>query len=142
MRLLTALCLTCLAATTVAAEPWKIFVFASPPIASDQFLGGFVSPALADSVDDLKSSMKHTDVFRNWGTNKREDAAFFVEVVGREEVNGEYRVHVKVTSRDGRSASITGASVHQWKQSADRIATQIITWVKANKDRETRQAKD
>jgi hypothetical protein len=49
-------------------------------------------------------------------------------------VQGEFRVHVHVTTRDGHEADLTGTSVHQWRQSATDIAKQLAAWAQTHQD--------
>ena len=51
-------------------------------------------------------------------------------MTSREEVQGEYRVHVHVTTKGGHTADLTGTSNHQWKQSANDLVQQLSEWAK------------
>jgi hypothetical protein len=117
-----------------AAKHFKVFVFAGAEEPGGSFLGELVSARLADSVTDIRRRIPRRQMpYVDWLvlTNTRADAAILVQVVGREELDGEYRVHVHVTIGD-READLTGSSTHQWKKSAEQIVEQLTNWVEAH----------
>ncbi len=111
----------------------KMYVFAEPNV-SDSRTGDQVPATITDSVEDLRRALRlmRMDPItygygRRWLTDKRSEAEFLVRLTGREEARGEYRVYVHLTTRDGRQVELTGTSAHQWRQSADDLATQLVT---------------
>lgn len=114
--------------TVLAAEKVKIFVFAEP----DANGLGTVPASLVDSVKDIQFAIDQVGLVRHWGTKHRADAAVVVRVLGREEINGEYRVRAHVAARNGHEVDVAGTSAHQWKKAAVDLVDQIMTWVKAN----------
>jgi hypothetical protein len=92
-----------------------------------------VPRALADSVKDLRDKIGHGlwDILNV--TDKRDAAQIVVQVTSREEIQGEYRVHVHVTTIDGHQSDLTGTSTHQWKQSADDLVQQLSEWAKTHR---------
>jgi hypothetical protein len=92
------------------ASSAKVFVFAAPEGTPDGFLGELVPSTLNDSVKDIRLAIfdrPHSGLTVRI-TDKRQDASIVVQVMGREEANGEYRVHVHVTI-EGREADLTGS---------------------------------
>lgn len=123
----TAVVLALALASTTSATNAKVYVFVAP-----QGADGFQTTPqrLTDSATDLMWEIHRA---RGVAFTKQQDKAdLVVQVTGREEVQGEYRVHVHVTARDGHQADLTGASAHQWQQSAGDIAQQLSTWAKAH----------
>jgi len=114
------------------ADKVRIFVYAEPERPTGTFLGGSVSRDLADTVKDVSREIDLIGPFRNWRTKHREEAAILVRVTGRDEVNGTYRVYTRITTTDGREATLTGSSAHQWKKAAKDLVDQLMTWVKKN----------
>jgi hypothetical protein len=103
----------------------KVYVFAAAE-GADTFQA--VPRALLDSVHDLRGVLAGGGLRE---TSHRDQARIIVQVMSREEVQGEMRVHVHVTA-DGHAADLTGTSVHQWKQAAIDLADQLSDWVKAH----------
>ncbi len=127
--LLTVACVLLLA-PSAAAKNVKVYVFAAPVGASGSFAG--VPPAaLQESVADLIVAIRGSARNGLADTATRADAGLLVEITAREEVNGERRVHARVTLPDGHPADLTGASTHHWQAAADAIAAQLATWVHA-----------
>jgi hypothetical protein len=114
-----------------AAEHPKIFVFAAPERPADSFLEAAIPAALADSAGDVRRAIKD-EIGGRYLTDRRADAAVLVQIMGREEVSGELRVHAHVTTRDGRATDVTGTSTHTWKQSGKVVGDRVTRWVKAN----------
>ena len=87
-------------AAFASAANVKVFVLAIPERPADAFLGGVPSQALTDSARDIRNKILDA---RNGltCTKKRPNAAIVVEVVSREERDGEYRVHVEDSPHKG-----------------------------------------
>jgi hypothetical protein len=117
------------AVPSYASNDVKVFVFAVAE-GTDNFLTQSPSPPLAASVGDIRRAIQ--DARGVTDTPQRKDAVIVVQVVGREEVNSEYRVHGQVTMIDGRTKALTGTSTRQWRQSARQIVQQLTNWVNAN----------
>jgi hypothetical protein len=115
-------CVLCLAATA-SAHNAKVYISVQAE-GADGFQAA--SQTLLDSVRDLRHAIKEWQYITE--TDRRTEAALDVRITGREEVQGELRVHVHVTTRDGLETDLTGASVHQWKQAAKDIARQLSAW--------------
>jgi hypothetical protein len=140
IALAAVLCAIGLHADVGAAEKVGVYLTAGTD-QGHRVVDGFVDPSpsiinagIQDSVMDIAR------VFNGdfgWGVmklvTKREKAKIFMQVVGREEVNGNYVVHARATFKD-HTFDLTGTSVHQWKQSADQIARQLADWIKVNRD--------
>lgn len=112
----------------LAAERVKVFVFAEP----DPALGGLVSAAVLDSVDDLKTLIGRR-VLGYGGmstTDKRTEATLLVQVLSRKVVDDEYRVMVRATF-NGETRELTGTDVRQWKRCVVPIAAALRDWTKA-----------
>jgi hypothetical protein len=109
----------------------KVYIFAAAE-ETDTF--HVIPRMLADSAKDLRPAI-HAGIPRNGlaVTSKRDTAAIVAQVTSREELQGEYRVHVHVTTIDGHEADLTGISTHQWKQSADDVVQQLADWARAHR---------
>jgi hypothetical protein len=121
--LLTAALVAALTAPAVAAARVKVFVFAEP----DPALGGLVSTALLDSVEDLQRLIGKRML--GYGgmsnTKKRADATMLVQVVGRTiDASDTYSVRVRATF-NGQTHEFTGTDVRQWKRCMLPIAAAL-----------------
>jgi len=120
---LLALTLPLLVSSVSAADRVRVFVFAEP----DPALGGLVSTALLDSVDDFKDLLGRR--LLGWGglknTNTRADATMLVQVLSRTvDASDAYSVRVRVTF-DGQTHEFTGTDVRQWKRCILPIAAAL-----------------
>jgi hypothetical protein len=129
--LLTVACVALLA-STASAKNVKVYVFVTKTGATAGLLEGLAPAALMDSAGDVASAVNGFSTGLT-STTHRTEARIVVEVVGREEVQGEFRVHAQVTI-DGRAVDVTGTSTHQWKHAAAQIVEQLEGWVKAHPD--------
>ncbi len=123
--LTAALLLATAAPSAAIGAKTKVFVYTAV-VNPDNGFGGFVPPALRDSVNDIQGAF--WQILRLTNTKTRAEAVMIVEVVGREEVAGEFRVHVHITY-DGREADYTGTSIHQWSRAAEAVAFQCAHWI-------------
>jgi hypothetical protein len=135
------LCLMMLAfgSANASAASVKVFVFAGPASQPARLADGFVDPSgtdhtLADSVTDIQYAVRGLRFRGLKSVDTRKRATLLVQVVGREEVNGAYVVHVRATFK-GHQFDLTGAAAHQWRHSAQQIADQLSDWVRANQVR-------
>jgi hypothetical protein len=114
-------------AAIAAGKPVRVYVYVEPagPI-------GFqvVPRPLMDSARDLRAVLDGGSS-PLYFTPKPDKAAMRVEVTGREEVDGEYRVHVHVTTHDG-GQDLTGTSTHQWKECATELVRQFVAWAQTH----------
>jgi hypothetical protein len=113
------------------AKNAKVYVFVAPEGRIDGFLDGAAPAPLTDSAGDLRDAITRGEYNGLTVTAKRLDARILVQVMSREEVEGEFRVHAHITI-DGREADLIGTSTHQWKQAARQIVDQLSAWAKAH----------
>jgi hypothetical protein len=118
-------------AAIAAAKPLLVYVYVEPAGPA-----GFqvVPTPLMDSAKDLRAALDGGGS-PFYFTPKPEKAAIRVEITAREEVDGEYRVHVHVTTRDGSQADLTGTSTHQWKLCATELIRQFVAWAQTHPGR-------
>jgi hypothetical protein len=117
-------------ASTASARNAKVYIFVKPTGRIEGLVSGAAPASLMDSANDLWTALGEagTGLTR---TKKRDEARVVVQVLRREEVQGEFRVHVHVTL-DGQDADLVGTSTHQWKLAAWQIADQLEAWAKAH----------
>jgi hypothetical protein len=130
-------CVVAVALLLVASSPsyaifgsaLKVYVYAAVK-EEDTFQA--IPRTLTDSALDLQIAISGGLTNGLAVTHKQSNAAIVVQVTSREEVQGEYRVHVHVTTIDGHAADLTGTSTHQWKLSADDLIEQLANWAHAH----------
>jgi hypothetical protein len=108
----------------------KVFVFTAPVNAADPF-GGFVPATLRDSVQDIREAIGQ--ILNLKTTKTPADATPIIQVLSREEAQGEFRVHVHITY-DGHETDMTGTATRRWHEAGETVAYQCSHCVKAHDD--------
>jgi hypothetical protein len=117
-------------AVPASAKNVKVYIFVAAEGTSDTF-SGFTPAALRDSADDLEHAIGGSQRNGLTTTKKRAEARIVVQIMAREEVDGEMRVHGQVTV-DGHTEAVTGTSTHRWVFAAYQLAGQLAAWAKAH----------